>query len=177
MAEPTVEAHQAERGLIAQLGEWGFVLPPGGGLSESWSASRARVRHVPGLAADPELQYFHVRLTDQRCADREVFVISGLRVLSDETVASTAALLLPHFVDGGLVFDRRIRDGLTTVACLDATCPELAAAAVATVMALAGWDESDPIVVELGEHKLDVSMHWSDKRWTARVRPHAIRSV
>jgi hypothetical protein len=68
------------------------------------------------------------------------------------------------------VCTREDRTGWARVACSDGDAGALASAAVATVKASAGWDESTPIIVDVEAQRFTVMMEYVDKQWRAEVR-------
>lgn len=161
--------------MITRIIEDGFVKPleplesPG---SEKTESGPFRILCLPGI--DTTLQYFRVSLTSATTSLRlreSVVICANHPALTDEAIASNTAALSTHFPGQVLLFLRQSRTGWARVTCVDSPPDEVAAAATAAVMALGGWDESSPIVVEVDTHPYDVFLEFRDKQWVARVQP------
>lgn len=123
---------------------------------------------VPGLVAP--LQYFFVRVDPHREDGplNYVVVFDPAPALPPEIVASLTAFVL-EFIGSTLLLAACRGTGHASVRCERQDHHEQVASAVATVMAGASWDESDPIVVEVNEHALAVRLVFETGAWASTI--------
>ncbi len=158
--------------LVARIVDHGFVYPPGIPGPKSTDGWQFRLLYLPGLVSP--LQYFLVSVGNEAnaSAQREILVVIGAHGVADaQELESNTAALVAHFPEQILVFVRESSTGWARVSCAQPAGHDAVAAAGATVMASAGWDESSPIVIEVGTHRFDVFMEFREERWRARVQP------
>lgn len=158
--------------LVTHIIEAGFVLPLAPAGPEMTEQGALRLLRLAGI--DRQLQYFRVSLTDPKRSrnKREVLVVDAHQpALSDAALELNAAALSTHFSECVLAFVLRDRTGWASVGCAEGASDGIAAAAVASVKVSAGWDESSPIVVDVGPHQFEVVMMFREQQWFARVQP------
>lgn len=103
-------------------------------------------------------------------AMEHVVVYSHYPPLDDDTVAELARVLGGRYPKAILSFTRDNERGRSRVVCCTPRANRVhVAAAIATNLAVAAWDESDPIVVELGEEEIAVSLNHDGRQWQARI--------
>lgn len=163
IAEPSSRDDKAV--LIARIVETGFVLPFEPSGPDRTSDGTFRLLRLRDF--EHQLQYFEIDVASSTGAHR-LFVLSASH-LSDEDLTAIAPVLWPHFMRAPLIVVREDREGWARVSCADPTLDEVAAAAVGLVKASAGWDESTPIVIEIGA-RVRRAMEFRDTQWLAQIR-------
>ncbi|XYH93192.1 hypothetical protein ACMHYB_35735 [Sorangium sp. So ce1128] len=126
-------------------------------------------RHIPIAGLSDTVQFFRVRLVEPESGTSSEHVVLSAHDprLADTTIISLDAALRSHAPGGVLSFTLEDRAGWAR-ALAESPGP-LAAAAVAIVKASSGWDESDPIVVELARGSFDVRLRHEGESWIVSV--------
>jgi hypothetical protein len=153
--------------------EDGFLCPPGHPHVGQPNASRFVFLPVAGIEHGP--QFFRFRaVTDGDQAGVECFVLNAIGAADPTGIADREVLHLERAFPAAthaLLLDARTGWARATLSPgMTGDQPELAAACVAAVRAGAGWDESDPIVVELPGATFAVSLEHAGTFWRATIR-------
>jgi len=147
--------------FFADMESYGFFAP---GPSEGFGAV-----HVAGLSSP--LQFFRVRVglgLEERT--EHVLVSAYFPPIPAEALSDTVRLLQPTCPPIAMSMVVADKTGWAKVVSFSSTAPERIAACVAYTKASCGWDDSDPIVVEVGEIAFHVSPVFVDEKWQFAVR-------
>ncbi len=154
--------------LVATIVEYGVFLPvepPGPAMSIDSGHHLIRMEGV-----ERPILFFKVNLTGLVASPEpldDILVIDANQpTIRDEEILSFTRSLPTR----PLVFIRGMQGPSADATCTGPTSRERAAAAVATVLVVAGWEESPLILVDIDGHRLDVVMQRSAERWLADVR-------
>jgi hypothetical protein len=137
--------------FAVQIADEGFLLS-----ADAVATTTVRIVRVAGL--DRALQFFRVRV-----ASRAVLVVSTDR--PDEEPLLLASLT-PQFPGDAIAIVREERTGWARVTSEGSD--DGIAAAVAMVKASCGWDESNPMAIELDARRVNVFLEHRET-WFARV--------
>lgn len=128
-----------------------------------------RFHHISLSALPQSVMFCRIRVRTPGAGSAvHLIVYAHHPPLEDDVIARLGEILAAAFPTEVLSFTREMETGRARVTCLGGEFEPAAAAAVATMLAAAAWDESDPIVVTSGEQRFDVSLSFGD-RWHARV--------
>ena len=136
--------------MHARIAETGFVTP--GPVRAQRPDEPYQLRFLDGLAAP--VQYFVIGLDG-----------SDVIVISSEPDNRLRALFADHLV----VFVHESKPGRARITASDKSAGDRAAAATAAMKAIGGWDETTPIVIDVGGKELAVTMEFVELQWQARV--------
>lgn len=129
--------------------------------------------HVPVVGLAQALQFFRVHVGADDDADPvEHLVVSANHPrLRDDEVLQAARVIGDLHARSVVSFTVQARTGwIRLTSASSATAAHGAAIAAATVAVIAGWDESDPIVVVVGAEEAEVAVRLVDGVVRARVR-------
>ncbi len=160
-----------EQELRARLVDWGLFHPadryPMSGMGPHG------FRHVPVVGLAQALQFFRVQVSADDDPDPVEHLVVGAnhpRLREDELVEAGRVISEQH-PSSAVSFTIQARTGwLRLTPAASPLVARSAAVAAATVAAIAGWDESAPIVVAIGVEELDVSVLLVDGVVRARAR-------
>lgn len=118
------------------------------------------------------VQVFDVRLSNNEVADEQYLVVCAHYPALDwstrEAIASYLLNRMPGAFVSFIVADTEGRaEVITTQECI-LTSPFRVAAAVAIVKASCGWDESNPVVVNVNETEESIHLDFDGLAWTAQ---------
>jgi hypothetical protein len=132
--------------------------------------------HVDGLGQS--LQFARVTLTAAPAqTSTRLVVVSGYPPFPADRIADVVQRLLPVCAPAALCMVVQDRTGWAKVAAFGQAGPESVAAAVAHTKITGGWDETDPIVVEIDALRFEVSGEFRNEAWHLVVRqPESERS-
>lgn len=155
--------------FVADVVSGGFFTPEASSPATAGSHDFARI-HVAGLGKLH--QFFRVAIASDVYDERtEHVVVSAYEPLAQpEALADTVRRLLPACGRAALSVIVADQVGWSKVASFSPEPPECIAACVAFTKASGGWDESDPIVVEVGALTFYVSPVFIDDQWQLAVR-------
>lgn len=161
--------------LVVRPVEDGFLCPPGDPNAGKTNPNGFVFLATPGVTRG--LQYFRFEVATADDSGTEHFVLNASSA-GDPT--GVAALEVPHLERA---FPAAVHTLLTDArpgwaraqpaGTRGETLPAGAAACVAAVCAGAAWDESDPIVVEIGGRDFAASLVHGAQSWTATIRYQA----
>jgi hypothetical protein len=146
-----------------RLADYGFFVPLGTPASEG-----GQFRFVPLEGTPQAVQFFHVEV-----GAAIVLVIGAYHpALEDAVVARIVGALPVAEQIVAVIRDERL--GWASASCPRAAEPELAAAAIAAVKVLGGWEDefwSGPFTIVVDGAELSVEMIGPGPQWGARVAP------
>lgn len=153
--------------LIGRVNDWGVAIPAESQWPERSSDGAFRFVSVPGLT-DP-IQFMTVTVVDEHRSGslHEMLVIAAHNKDEPDAVVAAVSNTFPGQVHAAI---RKDATGWARVSCSATAPPNFMSAAVAIVKASGGWDESSPIVIEIGGSLFDVYPTYRDARWYADVR-------
>ncbi len=153
--------------LYANSVRHGFLLPERTASATERAATGVDIFVIPGVQAP--VQFFRVPTRASITSPpTEALVIAAHhpRVHGAE-LTHLAQLVSARFPDKPLVFTSEVRVGYCRAL---ATIPDVQlAAVVALVQVACGWDESNPIVVEIGGETFAITWRHVDHIWRATV--------
>jgi hypothetical protein len=145
----------------------GFFHPEG--VAPPLTVDSSRFHHITIAALPQSVMFCRIRVRGPESEPRvHLIVYADHPRLEDDLVTRLGDVLAAAFPAEVIAFTRDVETGRALVATHDGKLEADIAAAVATVLATAAWDESDPIVVSSGERRFDVSLTFRDG-WRARV--------
>lgn len=152
--------------LTACINDWGFAVPVESEGPERSPDGRWRFVYVQGLK--DLLQFTTVTVIDERHAgaEHEILVVGACKD-EPETGLDAVAVCFPGHVPAAI---RKDATGWAQASCAAAASHEFVSAAVGIVKASGGWDESRPMIVDIGESQFEVHLEYRDHRWYADVR-------
>lgn len=150
--------------FFANTESYGFFVPEPSAPTPDFAAV-----HVPGLSS--ALQFFRVTVVSHLGERTEHVLVSGyFPPLPSETLADTVRRLQPVCAPAALSVVVADKTGWAKVSSFSAAAPERTAAGVAYSKASGGWDDTNPIVVEVDEVTFQVSPIFIDEKWQLAVR-------
>ncbi len=154
--------------LVAGERTWG-VFTSGPSSIPADPTHELRAVHVDGL--EQILPFLRVTLTDEVArTETQLVVVSAYAPFPADRLDDAVQRLLPVCAPAALCMMVRDRSGWAEVSGFGQASPEAMAAAVALAKITGGWDESDPIVVEVGALAFPVSGELLDDTWRLVVR-------
>jgi hypothetical protein len=154
--------------FLASRGEWGFFTSGPSSVPTDRTRELETV-HVDGLAQ--LLQFARVRLTaDAPRTSMDHVVVSAYPPFPAGRIADAVQQLLPVCAPAALCMVVQDRTGWAKVASFGRADPESIAAAVAQTKITGGWDETDPILVEIDALRFEVSGEFRNEAWHLVVR-------
>lgn len=128
-----------------------------------------RFHHVHVVGLPLSVMFCRVRVSRSPAESVEHLVVYANHPrLGDDVVAEVDRVLARSFPALTVSFTRDVDTGRAQVSCFRHAPDAGIAGAVAVVLTVCGWDESDPIVVSVADEVFAVSMAYDD-RWRARV--------
>jgi hypothetical protein len=154
--------------FLAGVGQWGFFTSGPSSMPTDSTRELATV-HVDGL--EQLLQFARVTMTAALTQTlTEHIVVSAYPPFPAERIADVVQQLLPVCAPAALCMVVQDRTGWATATPFGAADPESVAAAVAHTKITGGWDESDPIVIEVDALRFNVSGELKNDAWHLVVR-------
>jgi hypothetical protein len=152
--------------LTACINDWGFVVPAESQGPERSPDGRWRFVYVQGVK--DLLPFMIVTVVDERRAgvEREMLVVGAYNE-EPEALLDAVAMCFPKHVPAAI---RKAATGWARASCAAAASQEFVSAAVGIVRASGSWDESCPMLVDIGESQFEVYLEYRDQRWCADVR-------
>jgi hypothetical protein len=159
--------------FLAGRGAWG-LFTSGPSSVPADPTHELETVHVDDL--EQSLQFARVTLTvtPAQTSTGHV-VVSAYPPLPADRIADAVHRLLPICAPAALCMVVHDRTGWAKVAAFGHADPESIAAAVAHTKITGGWDETDPIVVEIDELRFEVSGEFSNEAWQLVVRQRQAR--
>lgn len=161
--------------FLASRGEWGLFTSGPSSVPVDPTHELETV-HVDGLGQT--LKFARVTLTAASAqTSAEHMVVSAYPPFPADRIVDAVQRLLPVCAPAALCMVIQDRTGWAKVAAFGHADPESIAAAVAHTKITGGWDETDPIVVEIDALRFEVSGEFRNEAWHLVVRqPEGERS-
>jgi hypothetical protein len=154
--------------FLAGRGKWG-LFASGPSSVPADPTHELETVHVDGL--EQLLQFARVTLTAAPAQPpTEHLVVSAYPPFPADRIADAVERLLPVCAPAALCMVVQDRTGWAKVAAFGHADPESIAAAVAHTKITGGWDETDPIVVEIEAMRFEVSGEFRNDAWHLVVR-------
>jgi len=154
--------------FLAGRGEWG-MFTSGPSYVPADPTHELQTVHVDGL--EQSLQFVRVTLTASPTqTSTELVVVSAYPPFAADRIADAAQRILPGCAPAKLCMVVQDRTGWARVAAFGHADAEAIAAAVAHSKITGGWDETDPIVVEIDGLRFEVSGEFRNEAWHLVVR-------
>lgn len=154
--------------FLAGVGEWGLFTSGPSSIPADPTRELATV-YVAGL--EPLLQFARVTMTAAATrTPTEHVVVSAYPPFPPDKIPDAIQRLLPVCGSAALCMVVQDRTGWAKVTPLGAADPESVAAAVAHSKITGGWDESDPVVIEVNTLRFNVSSEFKNETWHLIVR-------
>lgn len=154
--------------FLAGRGKWG-LFTSGPSSVPADPTHELEAIHVDGL--EQPLQFARVTLTaDMAQASTDRVVVSAYPPFPADRIAAAVERLQPLCAPTALCMVVQDRTGWAKVAVVGRADPESVAAAVAHTKITGGWDETDPIVVEIDTLRFEVSGEFRNEAWYLVVR-------
>jgi hypothetical protein len=148
---------------LASRGEWG-LFTSGPSSVPADPTHELETIHVDCL--EQSLQFSRVTLTAGLAQpSTEHVVVSAYPPFPADRIADTAQRLLPVCAPAALCVVVQDRTGWAKVAAFGRADAESIAAAVAHTKITGGWDETDPLVVEIDALRFEVSGEFRNEAW------------
>lgn len=149
--------------FLAGRGEWG-LFTNGPSSVPADPTQELETLHVDGL--EQSLQFARVTLTAAPAqTSTALVVVSAYPPFPADRIADAVQRILPVCSSATLCMVVQDRTGWAKVAALGHAAPESIAAAVAHSKITGGWDETDPIVVEIDALRFEVSGEFRNEAW------------
>jgi hypothetical protein len=154
--------------FLAGVGQWGLFTSGPSSIPVDPTRDLATV-HVAGL--EQLLQFARVTMTAALTQNStEHVVVSAYPPFPTEKIVDAVQRLLPVCAPSALCMVVQDRTGWAKATPFAAASPESVAAAVAHSKITGGWDESDPIVIEVDPLRFSVSGEFKNETWHLVVR-------
>jgi hypothetical protein len=154
--------------FLAGVGEWGLFTSGASSIPADPRRELATV-HVAGL--EQLLQFARVTMTSTLTQNpAEHVVVSAYPPFPAERIVDAVQRLLLVCAPAALTMVVQDRTGWAKAKPFAAASPESVAAAVAHTKITGGWDESDPIVIEVDALQFNVSGEFKNEAWHLVVR-------
>jgi hypothetical protein len=153
--------------FLASRGEWGlFTNGP-----SSVPADRTHELETVHVGLEQSLPFARVALTAAPAqTSTGLVVVSAYPPFPADRIADAVQRILPVCAPATLCMVVQDRTGWAKVAAFGHAAPESIAAAVAHSKITGGWDETDPIVVEIDALRFEVSGEFRNDAWYLVVR-------
>jgi hypothetical protein len=154
--------------FLAGRGKWG-LFTSGPSSVPADPTHELETVHVDGL--EQTLQFARVTLTAAPAqTSTGLVVVSAYPPLPAERIVDAVQRLLPVCAPAALCMVVQDRTGWAKVVAFGHADPESIAAAVVHTKITGGWDETDPIVVEIDSLRFEVSGEFRNEAWHLVVR-------
>jgi hypothetical protein len=154
--------------FLADRGEWG-LFTSGPSSVPADPTHEFETVHVDGL--EQVLQFARVTLTGAPAQALSAHVVvSAYPPFPADRIDDAVQRLLPVCAPAALCMVVQDRTGWAKVAAFGRADPESIAAAVAHTKITGGWDETDPIVIEIDSRRFEVSGEFRNAAWHLVVR-------
>ena len=154
--------------FLTGRGKWG-LFSSGPSSVGADPTHELEIVHVDGLGQS--LQFARVTLTAAPGqTSTSLVVVSAYPPFPADRIADAVQRLVPVCAPAALCMVVQDRTGWAEVAAFGPADPESIAAAVAHTKTTGGWDETDPIVVEIGALRFEVSGEFRNEAWHLVVR-------